>query len=136
VLDDGGWPLRTANPVRMPARVARTARVDDALLAPGAQVAGVVERCVLAPGVVVEEGAEVRDSVLLHDVVVRRGARVTGAILDEGCVVGHGAAVGGDADGGRCVAVVGRRVRVDDGAIVARGAQLDAADAPTEEDAA
>jgi glucose-1-phosphate adenylyltransferase len=123
-LDDPAWPLRTAATLQMPARFARTARVDDALVSPGAFVAGTVERAVLGPGVVVEEGAEVRDSVLLHGVTVRRGARVTRSVLDEGVEVGAEAVVGG-ADGGLCV--VGQRGRVEPGEVLAAGEERDAA---------
>jgi glucose-1-phosphate adenylyltransferase len=122
-LDDPAWPLRTAATLQMPARVARTGRVDDALLSPGAFVAGTVERSVLGPGVVVEAGAEVRDSVLLHRVTVRRGARVTRAVLDDDVEVGREAAVGGP-DGDLCV--VGQRVRVAPGEVVAAGTERDA----------
>ncbi|HEY0777393.1 MAG TPA: glucose-1-phosphate adenylyltransferase family protein, partial [Gemmatirosa sp.] len=90
VLDDPAWPVRTASVVRMPARIARTARVDDALVSPGATVAGTVERSVLGPGVVVEAGAEVRESVLLDGAVVRAGARVVRGVVDEGVEVGAG----------------------------------------------
>lgn len=94
VLDDPAWPVRTATAARMPARVARTATVDDALLSPGATVAGTVERSVVGPGVVVEAGAVVRDSVLLDGVTVRAGARVTRAVVDEGAEVRAGDVTG------------------------------------------
>jgi len=122
-LDNPEWPLRTAATQRLPAHLTRSAQVDDALVSPGAAVAGRVERSVLGPGVVVEEGAEVRDSVLLDHVVVRRGARVTRAVLDERVEVGEGAAVGADV-GAQCV--LGQRVRVDAGAVLAPGTERDA----------
>jgi glucose-1-phosphate adenylyltransferase len=115
--------MRTAASLHMPVRLARTAHVDDALVSPGASVAGTVERSVLGPGVVVEEGAEVRDSVLLHGVTVRRGARVERAVLDDGVEVGEGARVGA-ARGELCV--VGQRVRVAPDGTVAAGEQRDA----------
>jgi glucose-1-phosphate adenylyltransferase len=122
-LDDPAWPLRTAAPLEMPARLGRSARVDDALVSPGVRVAGAVERSVLGPGVVVEEGAEVRDSVLLHGVTVRRGARVVRAVLDDEVEVGEGAAVGGD---GGALSVLGQRVRVAPGEVLEPGAERDA----------
>jgi glucose-1-phosphate adenylyltransferase len=128
-LDDPAWPVRTAATLRVPARLARSARVDDALVSPGVRVAGTVERCVLGPGVVVELGAEVRDSVLLDDVVVRRGARVTRAVLDEGCEVGRDAAVGAG-DGG--ITVLGQRATVASGEYVPAGEARDAAGAAGE----
>jgi glucose-1-phosphate adenylyltransferase len=51
---------------------------------------------VLSPGVVVEEGAVVRDSILLFDTVVRAGSVIDRAILDKevtvgkNCRIGHG----------------------------------------------
>jgi glucose-1-phosphate adenylyltransferase len=122
-LDDPRWPLRTEAVLKMPARLARTAEVDESLVSPGAFVAGRVKRSVLGPGVVVEDGAEVRDSVLLHHVVVKRGARVMRAVLDDWSVVGEGAAVGGP--GGEH-AVVGQQVHVAPGDRVEAGAQVDA----------
>ena len=124
-LDDPAWPVRTAGVLRMPAHVAAGARVDDALLAPGATVRGTVERAVLGPGVIVEPGAIVRDSVLLHDVVVRRGARVERAVLDDAVEVGAEGVVG---EGGGALAVVGRGVRLGAGERVEAGAQRDAGD--------
>ena len=69
---DEDWPLRTRSTDRRPARVRAGAVVEDALLCDGADVAGTVRRSVLGPGVVVEAGAEVVDSVLLDG---RRRAR-------------------------------------------------------------
>ncbi len=135
-LDDPAWPIRTAGDLRMPARVSAGANVVDALLAPGARVLGTVERSVIGPGVVVEAGAHVRDSVLLHDAVVRRGARVTRAVVDELVEVGAEARVGderprdGEADAGEAIAVVGRCVRIARGERVAAGEERDARQDP------
>ncbi len=57
-------------------------------------MAGTVARSVLGPGVVVEQGAEVVESVLLGESVIRSGARVTRAIVDIGCELLDGAEVG------------------------------------------
>ncbi|HEV2854544.1 MAG TPA: glucose-1-phosphate adenylyltransferase family protein [Thermoanaerobaculia bacterium] len=94
VLDDPAWPLRTYGSQRLPARIEGSARIDGSLISPGCRVAGRVERSVLGPGAVVEEGAQVRDSVLLEKVVVRAGAKVERAILDAEVEVGKGKRVG------------------------------------------
>ena len=54
---------------------------------PGADVAGLVVGSVLGPGVVVEKGAEVHDSVVMEDCVIRAGAVVRTSVLDERCEV-------------------------------------------------
>jgi glucose-1-phosphate adenylyltransferase len=53
-----------------------------------------VERSVLSPGVRVEKGAVVRDSVLWDNVVVREGAVLDRVIADKRCVIGARAQVG------------------------------------------
>lgn len=133
-LDDAAWPILTTAGSRPPARMDATASVDDSLISPGCLVAGRVRRSVLGPGVVVEEGAEVSDSVLLDDVVVESGASVAGVVSDMGVRIGRGASVGRLPEGGRrCRAgdlvVLGERIEVPAGAEVAPGARIPDPDA-------
>jgi glucose-1-phosphate adenylyltransferase len=125
VLDDPGWPILTYGTQRLPARIEGSARIDDSLIAPGCRIAGRVERSVLAPGVVVEKGAEVRDSILLHGAVVGKGASVVRAILDAEVRVGEGARVG-EADG--ALALAGQRAGIAAGDRVPAGGRVEAED--------
>jgi len=101
VIDDQRWPILTRDEERPPVLLREGARVEDSLIANGSRVAGTVRRSVLFPGVTVESGAEVVESVVMSDAVVAGGARVDRAILDkyvrvgEGAVVGHGEAPAG-----------------------------------------
>ena len=70
-LDDPGWPIRTHGGQRPPARLRPGAAVEDSLVSPACVVCGTVRGSVLGPGVVVEPGASVVDSVVLADTVVR-----------------------------------------------------------------
>lgn len=98
-LDDESWPILSHGTPRMPALVEQGGRVVDSLISPACQIAGRVERSVLGPGTVVQEGAVVRDSILLHDVTIRSGARVQHAIIDDGATIGADAVVGGRSAG-------------------------------------
>jgi glucose-1-phosphate adenylyltransferase len=122
-MDDPAWPILGRAPNRLPARVEGSARADGALLSPGTVVCGEVTRSVLGPGVVVEPGASVRDSVLLDDCVVAAGARVERAVLDRGVRVGRDARVGGAGDDGE-LALVGEGAQVPRGATVLPGGRL------------
>jgi glucose-1-phosphate adenylyltransferase len=93
-LDDRGWPIRTHGAQRPPVRIRPGAQITDSLLAPAGVVYGTVRGSVLGPGVVVETGASVLDSVVLADTVVRAGATVTRAIVDEHAQIGAGSTVG------------------------------------------
>jgi glucose-1-phosphate adenylyltransferase len=86
-LGDPEWPILTHAAQRPPALVEATAAVDRSLVSPGCRVAGRVVRSVLGPGAVVEEGAEVVESVVLDGARVRAGATVRRAIVDAGCDV-------------------------------------------------
>jgi glucose-1-phosphate adenylyltransferase len=119
-LDDPAWPILSRSPQRLPARVEASARLDGALLSPGAVVAGQVTRSVLGPGVVVEPGASVRDAVLLEDCVVAAGAQVRRAVLDRGVRVGPDARVGGPDDTAE-PALVGEDEQLPKGATVPPG---------------
>jgi glucose-1-phosphate adenylyltransferase len=128
-LDDPAWPILTNAAQHPPARVAASARVDNGMISSGCDVRGAVIESVLAPGVVVEEGATVTHAVLLGNVVVRAGATVAHAIVDREVEVGADARVGdidAGAGGGRPeLAIVGQRARVEAGARVPPGACVD-----------
>lgn len=123
-------PLRTAGPAREPARFGAKAAPRTALVSPGARIEGTVERSVISPGVVVEEGAAVRDSIVCHDGVIRAGAVVDRAILDKEVTVGSGAVVGAGADVrpnrerpdivNRGISIVGKRAAIPAGMTVGR----------------
>jgi glucose-1-phosphate adenylyltransferase len=84
---------------------------------------------VLSPGVRVEVGAVVRDSIGMFDAVIRAGAGVDRCILDKEVVVGQGAIIGSGPYDDRPnkqeptrlntgITVVGKR------AVIPRGARL------------
>jgi len=132
-IDDRDWPMLTPGPQRLPARIHRSARIDNSLIAPGCSVAGEVARSVLAPGVVVEKGAVVRDSVVLAGTVIGAGAHVINAIIDEDVTVGAGATIGVEGKGGMrvrrergsAITVIGRRRTIGANARVPAGGRMD-----------
>jgi glucose-1-phosphate adenylyltransferase len=93
VLSVPGWPVLSRLPQRAPARMLEGGVAVDSLLSPGVLVSGRVERSVLGPGVVVEAGALVADSVVFTDAVVRSGAEVHWTVLDARSVVDRDARV-------------------------------------------
>jgi len=60
-----------------------SADVTETIAGAGCRIDGSVERSILSPGVVVEKGAVVRDSILMHDCVVRGGATVENTVSDR-----------------------------------------------------
>jgi glucose-1-phosphate adenylyltransferase len=87
-LDDADWPILTWGVPQLPARIHEGARLTESLISPGARVAGEVSHSVLGPGVVVEPGASVRRSVLLHGAVVAADAVLEQAVVEADARVG------------------------------------------------
>ncbi len=97
-LYDKGWLIHTRSEERAPAIVGPTSQVHRSLISHGCVINGTVVNSVLSPGVRVEVGAVVRDSIVMFDSVIRSGAVVDRAILDKEVVVGPGAIVGEGTD--------------------------------------
>jgi glucose-1-phosphate adenylyltransferase len=129
-LDDPELRLRTPGSIMPPARVGPRATIHESLISPNAQVDGTVVRSVISPGVVIEEGAVVRDSIVQHRCVIRAGAVIDRAIIDKEVTVGRGAVIGTGDPGvanferpdivNTGITVVGKRVTIPAGLRVGR----------------
>jgi glucose-1-phosphate adenylyltransferase len=93
-LQDGEASLWTAGPIRPPARFGSRALVQESTVSAGAEVHGTAIRSIISPGVLIEAGAEVRDSVVHHGAVVRSGAVVDRCVVDKEVTVGFDALLG------------------------------------------
>ncbi len=80
---------------RQPALIGPDACLDQVLLTHGCRVEGTVKRSVLFPGVQVEKGAVVEDSILFFDTLIKSGAMVKKTITDNGVKIGEKARIGG-----------------------------------------
>jgi glucose-1-phosphate adenylyltransferase len=93
-LYDPEWVIHTRSEERAPAKVGPTAQVHRSLISHGCIINGTVVNSVLSPGVKVDVGAVVRDSIVMFDSHIKSGSVVDRAILDKEVVVGQGAIVG------------------------------------------
>jgi glucose-1-phosphate adenylyltransferase len=140
-LYDKGWVIHTRSEERGPAKVGPTAQVHRSLISHGCEIDGTVVNSVLSPGVRIEVGAVVRDSIVMFDSVVKSGAVVDRSILDKEVVVGQGAIVGSGPYDDRPnkqestrlntgITVVGKRAAIPRGARLGRNVKV-AADVRT-----
>src|SRR5438128_6992930 len=134
-LYDRDWLIHTRSEERAPAQVGPTAQVHRSLISHGCVINGTVVNSVLSPGVRVDVGAVVRDSIVMFDSVIRSGAVVDRAILDKEVVIGPGAIVGDGPDfdtpnkqePGRLntgITVVGKRAAIPRGARIGRNVKI------------
>jgi len=125
-MRDKNWPIYTRTPVRPPHYAGPNARFEHSIISDGCEIYGDVENSVLFHSVTVEEGAQVRYSILMPGSVVKAGAVVEYSILAENAVIGENATVGTPPDGSEewGVAVVAGGVKVGPSATVSAGAMV------------
>jgi len=70
------------------------ADVKTSLLSEGCEVFGSVYNSTLGPDVIVENGAEVRDSIIMANCVIGEGTFIDRCIIDENCVIGANTKIG------------------------------------------
>ena len=97
-LLDPAWMLQDSWNSTVPANIRPGGVVKNSLVSEGCVIAGEVEHSVLSPGVRVEKGAIVRDSVILHDAVVHSGAIVNRCVVDNLAEIAANTRVGATAD--------------------------------------
>jgi glucose-1-phosphate adenylyltransferase len=93
-LYDPEWVIHTRSEEQPPVQIGPQAWVGGNLLSNGCIIEGVVERSILSPGVRIEPGAVVRDSVIMNDTVIAANAKVERTIVDKEVYVGEGAEIG------------------------------------------
>ena len=126
-LDLTRWRVRTNMEVRgmylmPPARIDHRARVENAMISRGCLVQGEVYNSILSPGVRVEPGAVVRDSIIMHDTVVHSHAQINGAVIDKAVIIGSGVRIRPNYqphDLG--ITVIGKEARIPEGTILKNG---------------
>ena len=88
------WHILSRTAGRPPHFIAPSGSIKNTLITEGCEIYGKVENSILSVGVIVEEGAVVRDCVIMEDVRICKNAVVDYAILDEGTIVGESAVAG------------------------------------------
>jgi glucose-1-phosphate adenylyltransferase len=139
-LYDPTWVIHTRSKERPPVKLGPAGQSCYSLVSNGCVIDGTVIHSVLSPGVFVETGAVVRDSVIMHDTVIRTGAVVDRCVLDKEIEIGAGAQVGAGEDmtpnllepanliiG---ITIVGKGARVPAGAVIGRNCCIDANTTP------
>jgi len=126
LIDMEHWGLRTNMEHRsirdcQPLKVGQEGVLDNSMAYNGCIVEGTVRNSILFPGVRVEKGAEVSNSILLFNNVVKEGSRLERVISDVNTSFGKGVRAG--AAGGR-VTVIGWNNHVPDGMVIGGGCSV------------
>lgn len=93
-IDDPNWQIYTNEDPRPPAKFGLYSQVVDSIIGTGCIINGHVENSVLSPGIFVEEGAKVSNSIILDDCRILGGSVLDHVILDKRVVVQRNSKLG------------------------------------------
>lgn len=88
------WKIYTNSSILPPQYVASQAVIDRCIIGNGAEIYGEVHNCIISSGVVIGEGAVVRDSIIMRDAQIGQGCVIDKAIMAENTKIGDHAVLG------------------------------------------
>jgi glucose-1-phosphate adenylyltransferase len=134
-LNNPSWPILTRLPQKPPTTVRPTGHVMNSLISEGCMIEGEVMHSILSPGVTIERGALVRDSVILNDTIIRAGAVVSGCVVDKQVEIGAQVHLGAGGDLtpnheepkllANGITAVGKGAHIPAGLVVGRNCRID-----------
>ena len=119
------WRIYSRNVGIEPQYIAKGAIVKNSLITDGAKIEGTVINSIIGSSVVIKKGATVKDSVIFSDTVIGEDSLVEYSIIDEKVIIGNNVKVGCEKSAQAEIAVIGRGVKVEDGAVVKAGANIE-----------
>ena len=128
------WKIYTNTETQPPQYIAPTGHVKKSIVSDGCEIYGEVINSVLSPDVIIEEGACVKDSIIMTGTVVKSGTVIDRCIIDEYCVVGKNVNMGfGDEIINECkpkiyntgITVIGEHSTVPDGVTIGKNSVLE-----------
>jgi glucose-1-phosphate adenylyltransferase len=88
------WKIYTRGDIIPPDYISSSAVVDKCIIGEGSEIYGEVHSSVIGPGVRIEEGAVVRDSIVMQDSFIGKGTQVDHAVIAQSVAVGDHCVVG------------------------------------------
>ena len=86
-INDRSWKIYSKNPSMPPQYLSKTADVKESLIVEGCIVHGKIRKSILSPKVVVGEGSEVYDSVIMEDVKIGKNCVIRKAMIGSHAVI-------------------------------------------------
>ena len=139
-LYDTEWVIHTRSEERPPVKCIPPGELVKSMASNGCIISGSVINSILSPGVCVEKGAVVRNSVIMNDTIIHAGALVSSCVLDKEIDVGANAQLGAGKDDApnklepaninTGITIVGKRAHIPAGTVIGRNCRIDPSTTP------
>ena len=88
------WRIFTKSDIIPPQYISEKSHIERSIIGEGTEIYGSVVNSVIGSGVTIEEGAEVRDSIITRESVIGAGTKITKAIVAEDVKIGKNCELG------------------------------------------
>lgn len=142
-LFDADWKIYTPNPVKPAHYIGPSACVKKSMIAEGCTIYGTVINSILFPGVLVEEGAVIQDSIVMSNSKICKNVSINKSIISELVTIGANSRLGEGADiqnefkpsiYNSGITVVGEQANIPDSAIIGKNVMIDVGVGPEDFD--
>ncbi|MCG8498799.1 MAG: glucose-1-phosphate adenylyltransferase [Firmicutes bacterium] len=134
-ISDSGWKIYSRIEPAHPTHFVSQSNVKNSIVGDGSLIYGTVVNSIISPGVVIEEGAEIRNSIIMPNCHIQKEAKIDKAILDYRVKVGSNVRIGAGENivnqksphiyySG--ITVAGTRAHIPSGTVVGKNVMIDA----------
>ena len=119
---------------RPPIFISPNAIVEKSIISLGCKISGKAYQSILSPGVIIEEGAEVIDSIIMHDCIIKKGAKLKRVVSDKDSIFDENSQVNftdtsnlvppPDLVPNTTLTTIGKNVRVEKNSKISAGCQI------------
>ncbi|WP_027436927.1 glucose-1-phosphate adenylyltransferase [Lachnospira multipara] len=88
------WKIYTSNDSIPPQYIASDAYIEKSIIGDGTEVYGKIFNSVIGSGVIIEEGAEVHDSIIMNNTKIGKNTIINKSIIAEDVVIGDNVELG------------------------------------------
>lgn len=88
------WKIYTSSEIIPPQYVSADSVIEKSIIGDGAEIYGEIYNSVIGPGVTVEKGAVIHDSIIMRGSVIGEGTKVEKSIIAENVKIGKKAVIG------------------------------------------
>ena len=88
------WKIYTKSDILPPQYISGQSVIERSIIGNGSEVYGHVHNCIIGSGVTIEEGAVIRDSIIMKDVRIGKGCVIDKSIVAESCKIGNNVTLG------------------------------------------
>ena len=119
------WKIYSRTTGKPPHYIGATGSMKNSIISEGCEIYGFVEHSIIFPGVKINEGCYVKDSIIMANSVIGANTSVEYSIIDENAEIGSNSKIGEKRTEATGITVVAKDIKIGGGVTVNPGDMID-----------